>query len=120
MPSVPQAGNRLTSDDVEMIYESIINRQANFPGEPMVMSMAWVLANIGNSFTEVTCVGPEKWAAYAQDVVRKPGKNPTCPSGHEVEKTSAPLRLFWLNADMEVSLVKLKPEDEEKLSESGA
>lgn len=116
---IPQVGQRLTSKHVEHIYEAIMTRQANFPGEPFPMSMEWVMLNFGSNFTEVLCQGPEKWAAYAQDVVRTDG-NPTCPSGHEVDKVGPPLRLFWLPGDAEISLVKLRPEDEGKLNESGA
>lgn len=92
----PQSGEFINSSDTEMIYEAVKQRQTNFLGEPLVLSMSLVLMNIGNRFTPVECLEQE-WNGLIIDVEKTDG-DPKCPNGHTLRK-GAPLKLAWLSAE---------------------
>lgn len=96
--SDPMAGMPLRESDAELIYNAYAKHQERFheSHEPVV-SMAFVLLNIGDRYSPVECVEGE-WKALRKDVpVRKDPEDPfLCPNGHEIEKTGSGLKLGWI------------------------
>lgn len=92
MARIPKAGDRLNSEDVEMIIEAVNDRQKLFNREPLAMSLALVLFNIGDRFAAVSCVAGE-WEGLKKDIPRGEGV-PKCPNGH-VMMQGPGLRLIW-------------------------
>lgn len=115
--SDPMAGMMLRESDAEMIYESFALHQERFheTHEP-VLSMAFVLLNIGDRYSPVECVEGE-WKALRKDVpVRKKPDDPfLCPNGHEIEKTGSGLKLGWIRP-VEI-VVEADPDPEEGVEE---
>jgi hypothetical protein len=95
--SDPQPGMFLRESDMEMIYEAYALHQERFPETKPVLSMAFVLMNIGDRYSPVECVEGE-WKAMRKDVPKR--KNPEdpflCPDGHEIVKTGDGLKLGWI------------------------
>lgn len=80
MADIPQAGDPLTLQTLDMIIEAVEARKKNFPDEPSAMTLGLVLANIGDRFTPVRCVEGE-WEALKKDIPKGAGI-PKCPNGH--------------------------------------
>lgn len=94
----PNIGTPLTLDDCEIIFEAFEARQRNWPDEPLIMSLALVLINIGDRYASVRCTGGE-WEGLLKDVPKKKGSNtPTCPVGHSLVKKQS-LKLGWVVSD---------------------
>ena len=92
MTDIPQAGNTLTIADVEQIAGAIKTRRKNFPDEPLEMTVALVLLNIGDRYAPVQCIEQE-WTGLKQDIPKGEGV-PKCPNGHVM--TQGPgLSLGW-------------------------
>lgn len=99
--SRPQAGKALTTSDFDMIMEAVRRRTENFPGENPVMSLALVMFNIGDRYSQVTCVGEEAWTALKCEVAQQPGKRvPMCPQGHVLTQDYG-LSLGWVYTTQE-------------------
>lgn len=94
MSRVPEAGDFLSTEDVEMIFEAVRVRQTNFD-EPAGLSILVVMLNIGDRFAPVECIEQE-WQGLKKDIpVPEDGGIPKCPNGHAL--TQGPgLRLGWL------------------------
>lgn len=91
---IPKAGDFLTIVDVEHIVEAIVTRQEKFPGEPVGVTIALILMNIGDRYSPVECIEQE-WTGYKKDLERGEGV-PKCPNGHVL--TQGPgLKIGWLN-----------------------
>lgn len=98
MGRIPKVGDFLHSDDVPVIYEAFEEHQRKFPDSPPVVSLAWVLANVGSRFAPVVCVEGE-WTGSILDVENTEG-DPKCPNGHPVFR-GTPLRLSWSQKEYE-------------------
>ena len=96
MDDLPEHGQFLSADHIEMIYEAIEERQKNFPTEPRPVSFALAVQNIGNRFRPLQCVEQEwEGTTYDMSEIQMDGDEPRCPNGHTINK-GAPLRLAWL------------------------
>lgn len=93
MLRIPKPGDYLNTADVEMIVEAIEQRQKNFPEEPAIMTLTLVMLNIGNRFTELTCIEQE-WTGLKADLPKIDGE-PRCPNGHPLSKGPS-LKLMWV------------------------
>lgn len=92
--SSPEAGKTLTMADVEQIGGAIKKRQENFPDEPLEMTVALVLLNIGDRYAPVICL-EEEWQGLKQDIPKGDGVGvPKCPNGHVLTQ-GAGLSLGW-------------------------
>lgn len=91
---VPTPGSSLSFEDVEMISEAIVKRTENFPEEPLVMTVALVLSNIGDRFAPVQCINGE-WAGIKAQIPRGTGGVPLCPNGHPMTQGDG-LLLGWV------------------------
>lgn len=87
----------LAVDDIKRIAERIEYRMETFD-EPFLMSVGVVLANYGDSFTRVSCVGPEAWQGTKTDAVSLTHRIPTCPNGHPLLEHDGGLRLALVPA----------------------
>lgn len=90
---VPVAGDPLGFEDLELISSAVLRRQENFPDEPIGMTVALVLANIGDRFALVKCINGE-WEGVKANLTPT-GKVPKCPNGHVMTQGEG-LRLGWL------------------------
>lgn len=98
MSEAPKVGSRLNMADVEQIGGAIKTRQENFPDEPLEMTVALVLLNIGDRYAPVTCIGGE-WDGLKQDIPKGDGVSvPKCPNGH-VMTQGLGLQLGWYAGD---------------------
>lgn len=95
--SDPQQGMVLRESDAELIYETFALHQERFPDHKPVLSMAFVLMNIGDRYSPVECVEHE-WKALRKDVPkREKADDPfLCPNGHEIQKVGSGLKLGWI------------------------
>lgn len=90
---IPQVGDPIGVRDVEEIVEAIVSRQQKFPGEPVGLTIALILMNIGDRYSPVECIEQE-WTALKKDIPKGEGV-PKCPNGHVL--TQGPgLKLGWL------------------------
>lgn len=87
-------GNPLEGPGVVMIVEAIKRRQTNFPDEPLEMTVALILMNIGDRFTPLRCENKE-WRGLKKDLVVAEDTDPTCPNGHDIIKERG-LTLGWV------------------------
>lgn len=96
---MPQPGDRLSTDDVELILEKLQTRHKNFPDEPAEMTLGIILLGMGDQFTPVSCVGGE-WSGLKEDIPKRedPNELPKCPAGHVLTEGRG-LRLGWLEDD---------------------
>jgi len=94
LSDIPQAGNKLTMTDVDQIAEAVKTRRNNFPDEPIEMTVALILFNIGDRYATATCINGE-WSGFKQDIPKGDDNSiPTCPNGHVM--TQGPgLMLGW-------------------------
>lgn len=91
---IPKAGDFVGVPDVENIVEAIVIRQEKFPEEPVGVTIALILMNIGDRYSPVECIEQE-WTALKKDVPNGEGV-PKCPNGHVL--TQGPgLKLGWLS-----------------------
>lgn len=89
----PKPGDKLTIVDIENIVMAVSERQQKFPEEPVGVTIAFVMLNIGDRYSPVECIEQE-WTALKKDVPRGEGV-PKCPNGHVL--TQGPgLKLGWL------------------------
>lgn len=95
-PRVPQSGDPLSPQDVEVIFQAIMKRHNKFPDESMMMSAVIVMLNIGDRYAKVWCVDEENcgWGGEKQDL--QPGEGiPRCPNGHPLYQDPG-LKLTWM------------------------
>lgn len=90
---IPQAGQAVDFEDLEMISSAVLRRQENFPNEPLAMTIGLVLANIGDRFAPVECINGE-WKGFKVEIVAT-GDVPTCPNGHVMTQGEG-LKLGWV------------------------
>lgn len=107
MARVPEDGDPLSSEDVEMIFQAIQKRQENFK-EPAMLSAVLVMLNIGNRFAVLTCL-EEEWSGFPKDVPPGEGE-PKCPNGHPLRKGPG-MRLVWVTEEVPELLTNENIED---------
>lgn len=90
---IPESGDFLSPQDVNMIFQAIKERHEKFPDEPMQLTAVLVMLNVGDRFAPVSCV-EECWEGYLKDVPSGEGV-PKCPEGHPLFKEPG-LRLAWV------------------------
>lgn len=90
---IPKAGDSITIKDVEEIVTAVVDRQQKFPGEPVGITIALVLMNIGDRYSPVECLEQE-WTGIKKDVPKGEGV-PKCPNGHVLMQGPG-LKLGWL------------------------
>lgn len=96
-PPIPKAGDFITTEDIEKMFEAIEMRQKNFPNEPRIISATLVAMNIGNRYRQVYCQEQE-WSGVITDVqMPDKGQDPKCPNGHLLIKGPS-LRLAWVES----------------------
>lgn len=94
-----EAGKVLTMDDVQEILDAVETRKRNFPDEPIEMTWALVLFNIGDRYASVSCINGE-WKGIKKDIPRNTGMHiPVCPNGHPLTQGIG-LQLGWLPCDL--------------------
>lgn len=91
---IPQAGDSLKIADIEILVSAIVDRQQNFPGEPVGLTIALVMMNIGDRYSPVECLEQE-WTGLKKDIPKGEGV-PKCPNGHVLTQ-GAGLKLGWLS-----------------------
>ena len=92
---IPEVGTALDFDELDMIASAIMNRQERAPAEPIEVSIALVLANIGSRYAPVQCAEQE-WTGLKADI--PPGDGiPKCPNGHVLYEGYG-LKLGWVLA----------------------
>lgn len=96
MSRVPEDGDPLNMEDIDMIMEAVHQRQTNFPNEDAVFSFGIVMLNIGNRFAVVTCLEQE-WQGLKKDIPKGEGV-PKCPNGHTLMEGPG-LKLGWIADD---------------------
>lgn len=92
----PKAGDRLTTDDLEMIFEAVKKRQENFPEEAAGISFWMVLSGIGERFRRIECIEQE-WSGFRKDVELDKEKL-TCPNGHDLVEGPG-IAVGWVSAE---------------------
>lgn len=97
MPRVPEDGDFLTIEDVEMIYNLMLERKRKNLTEPTFNTLAAVLLRVGELFTPITCLEQE-WSCLMKDMPTDGEGEPRCPNGHTLEKGAA-LKLAWVPED---------------------
>lgn len=98
MGDIPKAGDKFKMTDVEQIAGAIKTRQINFPDEPIELTAALVLLNIGDRYAAVSCINGE-WNSLKQDIPKGDGVSiPKCPNGHVLTQGSG-LVLGWYSGD---------------------
>lgn len=90
---VPRLGETINGPSVPMIVEAVKKRQANFPDEPLEMTLPLILMNIGKRFQPLRCEGKE-WKGIRRDIPPGTGE-PTCPNGHAIVKERG-ITLGWV------------------------
>ena len=90
---IPQAGETLEGPGLELILNAVERRQKNFPDEPLKVTLALILMNIGDRFTPLRCTEGE-WKGYKWDISSS-NDGLTCPNGHSIEKERT-IALGWV------------------------
>jgi len=93
----PVVGSPLNVDDIEGIIDRIEMRKHLFPDEPWDVTIGVVMANHGDAFTQVVCVGGE-WSGLKKDLPHSTGI-PRCPQGHVLTESSDRIRIGWVEED---------------------
>lgn len=93
---MPEIGQAITVDDMDMMLQAMGERQAKHPDEPAALSMYVVFNGIGDRFTPVQCIEQE-WSGVKQDIPKRDekGEKPKCPNGHPLVQASR-VRLGWI------------------------
>lgn len=91
--NIPEAGKPLSTEDMDMIFAAVRDRQTNFPNEPAALSFYVVINGIGERFRQVECIEQE-WTGFKKDVILGNGA-PTCPNGHSLTQ-GAGLTIGWI------------------------
>lgn len=89
----PKAGEQISIEDFNMIWEAFQKRKVNFPEEPEAMTLGLILFNIGDRYTPVQCVNGE-WVSIKSDIPKGEGI-PKCPNDHVLTEGKK-LVLGWL------------------------
>jgi hypothetical protein len=90
---IPSVNDPLNGPGIEMVIDAVKKRRVNFPDEPIEMTLALILLNIGARFTPLECSGKE-WRGFKKDLFLG-GGTLTCPNGHEIEKGQG-ITLGWV------------------------
>lgn len=96
----PNPGEPFTMDQFQEIMELVKKRQEKFSSwEPPIVSMAFILLNIGEVYSRVKCIDENcKWGGLKQDVKIVDDNIPCCPSGHAVI-IDKHIKLGWVEVD---------------------
>lgn len=93
---MPAAGNPLSIKDIEEILTAVTTRQANFPDEPVPITWALILSNIGERYRSVGCIEGE-WVGKKRDVPKpEAGRSPACPNGHPLVEAKNGITIGWV------------------------
>lgn len=90
---IPAPGTPINLDDINNIIEAIVVRQGKFREESLRITISVVLANIGDRFAPVICVGGE-WEGIKADFPPEQDM-PKCPNGHVCMQGKG-LELGWV------------------------
>lgn len=91
---IPKLGDPFTTLDFDLIMSAVQKRAEKFPDEPATLTMALVMLNIGNRFTQVVCSNGE-WRGIRTEVDTGEG-DILCPNGHELLEESG-IQLGWIS-----------------------
>lgn len=89
---IPEAGDALKVEDLNLIVDKIVKRQELYPNESIKVSVGVVLFNIGDMFAPIHCIKGE-WRGIKANLIPD-GDIPKCPNGHVLLQGDG-LRLGW-------------------------
>lgn len=93
---MPTVGTPLSTTDMDIIFEAVLDRKTNFPDEPSNMIFYLVLSGIGERYRTVQCIEQE-WTCLKKDVPQ--GEDlPTCPNGHALVEGPG-MTIGWIPSD---------------------
>lgn len=80
----PVANAAISTDDIDMIFDAVLERQQKNPSEPAKLSFYLVISGIGDRFRKVQCLEQE-WEGLKKDIPFSI-EAPVCPNGHTLNE----------------------------------